>query len=46
MKPFDGQNYTSFAEFFTRKRSDTHHVIDSDALISPCDGLLSIYGAT
>ena len=46
MKPFDGQNYTSFAEFFTRKRSDTHHVIDADALISPCDGLLSIYGAT
>lgn len=46
MKPFDGQSYASFADFFARKRSDVHYVIDPDVLISPCDGLLSIYKVT
>lgn len=46
MKPYDGQKYASFADFFARKRSDVYYVLDPDVLISPCDGLLSIYGVT
>lgn len=46
MKPFAGQEYDSFAAFFARKRNKTHYVRyvrNEDILISPCDGLLTIY---
>lgn len=43
MKLFEGQDYASFADFFARKRSDSQYVIDPDVLISPCDGLISVY---
>ncbi len=43
MKQFDGQGYKSFADFFARKRSSIHYVINPDVLISPCDGILSAY---
>lgn len=46
MKPFEGQAYASFAEFFSRKRDSTYYVIDPYVLISPCDGLLSVYPVT
>lgn len=43
MTPFKGQRYASFADFFARKAELSRYVIDPDVLISPCDGLLSIY---
>ncbi len=46
MKPFDGQSYASFADFFARKRSDMYYDPNPDVLISTCDGLLSVYGIT
>ena len=46
MKPFDGQAYASFADFFDRKRIYIHYVIDPAVLISPCEGLLSVYPVT
>ena len=46
MKPYTGQTYESFAAFFSRKRDSTYHVIDPKVLISPCDGLLSVYAVT
>lgn len=43
MDDYKGQSYDSFADFFARKRR--HFIIDerNDVLISPCDGLLSIW---
>lgn len=46
MKPYTGQTYESFAAFFSRKRDSTYYVIDPKVLISPCDGLLSVYAVT
>lgn len=46
MTPFAGQRYDSFAAFFTRRREDTPCAAAPDALISPCDGLLSMYAVT
>ncbi len=46
MKPYAGQDYASFADFFSRKRNDVSYVSDPDVLISPCDGLLSVYKVT
>ena len=46
MKPFSGQTYGSFADFFSRKRDDVNYVPDPNVLISPCDGLLSVYTIT
>lgn len=46
MKPFAGQTYDSFAAFFSRKRAGIHYVADQNVLISPCDGLLSVYTVT
>lgn len=46
MRDFKGQNYQSFAEFFARKRETASYVITPEVLISPCDGLLSIYQIT
>ncbi len=46
MMPFKGQTYDSFASFFARKKEAPPYVSDPDVLISPCDGLLSIYTVT
>lgn len=46
IKPFERQTYGSFAAFFSRKRDSTYYVIDPNVLISPCDGLLSVYPVT
>lgn len=46
IKPSDRRAYQSFADFFARKRSDLRYVNDPDVLISPCDGLLSVYSVT
>ncbi len=46
MTPFAGQEYGSFASFFKRKRYSVNYVSDPDVLISPCDGLLSVYSVT
>lgn len=43
MQDFQGQEYHSFAEFFSRKRDTGYYVLNPEVLISPCDGLLSIY---
>ncbi len=43
MTPFAGQKYRSFAEFFGRTKEVYEYERDADVLISPCDGLLSIY---
>lgn len=42
MKPFYGQEYESFADFFARKKGDNCYATNSNALISPCDGKLSV----
>lgn len=46
MKPYTGQSYGSFAEFFCRKKNVRDYVIEPNDLISPCDGLLSVYTVT
>lgn len=43
MSRFAEQEYRSFAEFFSRKAENVHYNGDPDTLISPCDGLLSVY---
>lgn len=45
MTPFEGHEYSSFAEFFSRKK-DVRLLSAADALISPCDGLLSVFEVT
>ena len=42
-KPYAGQAYESFAAFFSRKRDSLPYEADPNVLISPCDGLLSVY---
>lgn len=46
MTPFEGQTYSSFAEFFARKKYNIQYVVNPNVLISPCDGNLSIYNIT
>lgn len=46
MKDFEGQEYHSFADFFARKKKNNLLVLNTDMLISPCDGLLSVYPIT
>ena len=46
MSSFQGQTYDSFADFFARKREDVSFDPDPETLISPCDGLLSVYDIT
>ncbi len=46
MRPYSGQTYESFAAFFSRKQDSIPYVADPSALISPCDGLLSVYTVT
>lgn len=43
MEPFRGQHYLSFADFFSRKRADCAFETQPGVLISPCDGLLTVY---
>lgn len=43
MQDFKGQDYRSFADFFARKREVISYTSNPEVLISPCDGLLSIY---
>lgn len=43
MKEYEGREYTSFNDFFTRKRSIERIDITPMHLISPCDGYLSVY---
>lgn len=46
MTPYGGQAYGSFAAFFSRTRGQTPFDTAPNVLISPCDGLLSVYGVT
>ncbi|MCR4962550.1 MAG: phosphatidylserine decarboxylase [Firmicutes bacterium] len=46
MRPYAGQTYGSFAVFFARKRQEIRYAPEAAALISPCDGLLSVYRVT
>ncbi len=46
MRPYKGQKYKSFASFFSRKRDARPFFIEPEVLISPCDGLLSVYAIT
>lgn len=43
MTPYAGQTYGSFAEFFAREKSIVNYIISPNTLISPCDGMLSVY---
>lgn len=43
MSEFEGQEYKTFAEFFARKKESNSFLADRNFLISPCDGMLSIY---
>lgn len=43
MSRFEGQSYDCFADFFSRKLNKTEIQSGSGSLISPCDGLLSVY---
>lgn len=43
MRDFKGKKFSSFNDFFTRKRADGQIDITPDHLISPCDGYLSAY---
>lgn len=46
MQLFSEQTYDSFADFFARKRNGICIAMNPTALISPCDGLLSVYPIT
>lgn len=46
MRDFRGQQYASFADFFARFRDGSVEHTDPGCLISPCDGLLSVYPVT
>lgn len=43
MEEFEQEEYSSFADFFVRKRGDYPVDLTPEHLISPCDGLLSVY---
>lgn len=43
MTEYEGQEYKSYADFFMRKKEIKDIDLDKNVLISPCDGLLSIY---
>ncbi len=43
MKPYGGQKYKTFAQFFARSQDKVNYVINPDVLISPCDSRLTIY---
>lgn len=43
MEPYEKRDYTSFNDFFTRKRTKAATGFTESDLISPCDGYLSVY---
>ena len=43
MTPFAGQRYDSFAAFFARSKNTSHYVANPEVLVSPCDGLLTVF---
>lgn len=43
LKEYEEDKYTSFNDFFTRRRRATRIDITPEHLISPCDGYLSVY---
>lgn len=43
MDEFEGQTYDSFADFFGRTREKNSFIEEPKALISPCDGLVTIF---
>lgn len=43
MMRFEDREYSSFADFFVREKRDLDFSINYEKLISPCDGLLSVY---
>lgn len=43
MTPYHGQRYRSFAQFFARRLQDKPCTLAEGTLISPSDGLLSLY---
>jgi phosphatidylserine decarboxylase len=45
MSPYGNRDFVSFADFFARKR-DIEFDDDPNALIAPCDSLLSVYEIT
>lgn len=46
MQDYEGQKYNSFEEFFARRRKEKTYDHNPQGLMSPCDGLLSIYEIT
>ena len=46
MRPFEGQTYNSFAAFFGRTMDNIKFDSSPNALISPCDSQLTVYGVT
>ncbi len=46
MTPYGDRGYSSFADFFGRKREHIEFDPDPSALIAPCDSLLSVYDIT
>lgn len=43
MSDYEGQTYHTFRDFFARRRIINNIDLTADHLISPCDGLLSVY---
>ncbi len=43
MSVYGNMDYVSFSDFFARKKDDLYYDDDPRALISPCDGLFSVY---
>ncbi len=43
MTPFGNQRYGSFADFFARSKDTSHYAATPEVLVSPCDGLLSVF---
>ncbi len=43
MTPFGEQEYNSFADFFARKKDSYYYDKNEKTMISPCDGLLTVY---
>ena len=43
MSDFEEREFTSFNDFFTRKIKQGKRTVSDDGVISPCDGLVSVY---
>lgn len=46
MTPFEGQTYGSFEEFFARHKDIEDFESAPEVLMSPCDGMVSVYNVT